>query len=885
MKISLSLIFSFFLASQLHAQSTILKGSVIDNAKKSPLTGVSVVLIDSLNSTILKYTFTDLEGSFLLETDTEGPVNLVFSSLGFESLTKRFEIDKIESELLFDIVLTEKNLTLDEVIVQAKRPISIKGDTITFQTKSFAKGNEQNVEDLLKRIPGINIDEEGKIKIGNQEIEKLMIEGDDFFEKGYQLLSKNMPAYPIEEVEVLKNYSNNRLLKDIEESNKVALNLKLNEKSKRVWFGNTELGYGNDGFYEFRTNLMNFGKKNKYFFFTNLNTTGYYTSGDIENVINPTTENSTIGDNQKVQNTIDLSIPRLDFKSNRTNQNDSKSLSLNSIFNITNKVKVKVMGFFNWDKSEFNKSSLDQTTFEDLTFFNSEENTLRNSKNISFGKIDLTYDISRFQALEINTKYNDGTTNSISNLDFNGIETAENLLQTGRLFDQKLSYTNKFQNKKAVLLTARYINDKAPQNYNVNRLFFSDLFNLTQANRAVQENLNKMQFAGVNLKLLDRKENNNLLELEIGNEYRKDRMVTNFSLLENNNVIENPEDFQNDLNYAVNDLYFRANYRLSFKKIDLFGKLSFHQLFNELKNLNENISQKPFFINPKLGLKYSINSNNTISSSYTYNSTNANVLQVFNNNTLTSYRTFSKGFGNFKQLNSSTFFLNYQLGNWANRFFANTILIYNKNHDFFSTRSIIEQNYTQSEKILIKNREYVNINSQIDYYLKKASSNLKFELGYFQSEYKNIVNDSDLRQVRSSNYLYGVQLRTGFRGIVNFHLGTKWTTSKIKTIESSSFTNNNTFLDISFVFNDKFDFEIEGERYHFGNFSKDNTYYFLDFDMRYVVKKDKLTFGLSGKNLFNTLKFRNFLLSDIGSTESTYRLLPRFVLLKTEYRF
>jgi hypothetical protein len=150
--------------------------------------------------------------------------------------------------LNIDAVLENKSIFFNEVIVQTKKPFVIRKDTISFKTNFFTDGTEQTVEALLKKIPGLQVDNEGTIKVGDQEIEKLMIDGDDLFERGYKILSKNMPAYPIEEVEILKNYSNNRLLKNIEKSNKVALNLKLDEKSKRVWFGNIETSLGNDNF-------------------------------------------------------------------------------------------------------------------------------------------------------------------------------------------------------------------------------------------------------------------------------------------------------------------------------------------------------------------------------------------------------------------------------------------------------------------------------------------------------------------------------------------------------------------------------------------------------------------------------------------------------------
>ncbi len=93
------------------------------------------------------------------------------------------------------------------------------------------------------------------------------------------------------------------------------------------------------------------------------------------------------------------------------------------------------------------------------------------------------------------------------------------------------------------------------------------------------------------------------------------------------------------------------------------------------------------------------------------------------------------------------------------------------------------------------------------------------------------------------------------------------------------------FLDLSFVFNNNLDFKLQTERYYFGNLQADKNYYFLDLDASYKLIENKLTLGLTGKNLFNTKSFKSFSISDIGSSTTEYRLLPRFILLKLEYRF
>jgi len=853
------------------------------------LPSVSVILMDSLNQNSIKYTYTNQKGFYEIKTDKIGKFFLSFSSIDFKSKLAPIEIKSNQKTLSLNVSLEEEPIHLEEVIVKSERPISIRKDTVSFKSKFFTNGTEQSVEDLLKKIPGLNIDNNGTIKVGNQEIEKLMIDGDDLFEKGYKILSKNMPAYPIEEVEILKRYSNNRLLKDIEESDKVALNLKLNEDSKRIWFGNAELGIGNDSFYQLKGNLMNFGKKNKYYFLANGNSIGYDATGDIQHLIRPyrSNEPSSIGDNQYVSNLLNLSPGTLNFKRSRTNFNNAELVSLNAIFNPTEKLKIKTLGFFNWDETDFYRNKIDNINANNTNFTNTEDYKLRSKKRIAFGKLDLTYNISKTKMLEATTKFNSGNYNDGSNLIFNENSTIENLKHQNTLFDQKINYTNKFTDKKVFLLTGRFTQEKSPQNYSINQFFYQDLFpDVTDANNATQQSNNQMQFAGVSAHLLDRKPNGNLLELQFGNEFRKDKLNTEFSILENETTLEQPINYQNNTTYTVNDLYIKSKYRYKIGGFGLTGKLNIHQLFNQLKFSNSSESQNPFFINPSIGLDWKINNKNKITSSYSYNTTNAKILDVYNNFVLTGFRSFSTGTSSFNQLDASSISFNYQLGNWSDRFFANTFILYSKNHDFFSTNTDIEQNFTQSRQILIKDRAFISINSKLDYYFKFISSNLKLDLGYSKSEFKNIVNNSDLRTITSNNYNYGLELRSGFKGVFNYHIGTKWTTNKIETTINNTYTNNESFLDLTFVFNDKFDVQLQSERYYFGNIqTTDNTYYFLDIDARYQLIKSKLSMGLTGKNLFNTETYRTFSISDIGSSSTEYKLLPRHVLLKIEYRF
>jgi hypothetical protein len=876
----------FFLFSQFIFSQVIIKG-IINYDRNDQNTTFSILLKE--NGRNVAYTFSNIDNTYVIKIDRNGVFNLEFSALNFDTKSIELELLNKSDLIIKDVFLTYKPIELKEVVLQSENVIVIKKDTIVFSAKSFLQGNEQTVEDLLKKIPGLSVSADGTIKVGNQEIEKVMIDGDDLFEKGYKILTKNMPANPVDKVELYQKYSNNKHLKGIENSEKVALNLTLKEDFKRQWFGNMQLGYGLacDNVYEVKSNLMNFGKKNKYYFLTNLNNIGLDAVGDINHLIRPFrfNEPGSIGDNQSAVSVLGLENGTPNLKEKRVNFNNAEMLSLNAIYTLSPKVKIKSLGFLNTDEINFYRSSLNSILVGSTNFENTEDFKGKNIKETGFGKIDLTYDISKTKTFEFTSKYNNTNENNRGNLVFNSVLLAERLQNNNQLIDQKAVFTNKFQEKKVFILSGRYINEKTPQIYSVNQFIYQDLF-AGNANNITQKSQNHMQFAGFEAHLLVRKKKGDLLELKAGNQYRNDVLNTSLLLKINETNINQPFDYQNQTIYQTNDLFANAKYVLKFKKFSVNSEIETHQLFNRLENLESLQNQNSFFINPKLGVDWEINSKNKINTSYSFNTTNATILDVYNNYINTGFRSFLKATGTFNQLEVSNLLLNYTLGNWGDKFFANTFLMFSKNHDFFSSNSILAQNYSQSQKIIIEDREFLSLSSNVDKYFRAISSNLKITFSGSKSNYKNSVNNSDLREIKSNSLNYGLELRSGFRGIFNYHMGSKWQYNEVVTTINNSFTDNMSFLDLSVVFNEKINFQIQSERYYFGNLEKNsNTYYFLDFDARYTVKENKLTFSLSGNNLFNTNTFINYSVSDISISKTEYRLLPRYVMLKMDYRF
>jgi len=874
---------------------TQIEGTIQDSIG-NPIGYVNVLLQPFESSRILAYTATQQDGKYQLNVNKMGEMKVVFASLGYSKKEILINLNGQES-IEVNAVLFEEEMLLENVIIEGERPISIKKDTIIFDADSFRRGSEVVVEDLLKNLPGVQVDGDGTIKVGDREIERLMVDGDDLFEKGYKVLSKNMTSDAVDKIEIYDKYSNNKLLKGIEESDRVAMNIKLKDDYNQQWFGNADVGIGGlDKLYQKnRVNLMSFGKKSKYYFLGNSNNIGEDAIGDVSQMIRPMRFNQpgSVGDGERASSLISLytNVPQL--KRERTNFNDSRLVSLNAIHNLSEDMKLRTLGFFNWDKNEFFRNTATQFLLNDKNFTNTEDFSLTKNKFLGFGKMDYTYDISDNQMLEYTGSFNSSDMNSDSNLIFNGNSTLESLQDDNQQIDQKLLYTHKLNEKEVLLLSGRYINDKSPQTYVNNQFLFVDLFeDENNIENVGQFSQNTMDFYGTEIEYKNRKENKNLIEVVAGATYRKDQLESTFQLIDENEIRIEPEDFQNLTNYEVLDFYAKGDYLYKLgENLNLTGKIEAHQLMNSLENINQvNQNQDFFYLQPQLGIRWKLNDQNTLLGSYTYSTNNASIIDVYPNNILTNFRGFIRGFGKPTQLNSSNYILNYRLGNFGDKFFANASVNYIQNHDFFSNRSFIQQEFQINEKILIENQELFSANTTVDRYIKAISSNLKLKLNYSQTNFINFVNQSGQREIKNQSYSYGLELRSGFLSGFNYHVGTEFRTSEVKTLQSNfsntfSNTDNFSFLDLSYVFSDRFNMSLNTEYYYFGNLESDNDYYFSDLSAMYITKNKKLNFGLSAKNLFDTRTFRNFNITDISTSTTSYRLLPRIILLNVNFKF
>ncbi|HSD14898.1 MAG TPA: outer membrane beta-barrel protein [Flavobacterium sp.] len=242
-------------------KSFTIKGKIIEEATKLPMESVTVYLSMAKDSSLVDYTITDKNGNFSLPfKKITQPVFLKVSMVGFEDHKQSF--NELLKTIDFGVIaLKEQSKMLNEVVVKADAPpIRIKKDTLEFNAASFKVRPDANVETLLKQLPGVEIDAEGKITVNGKEVTQIMVNGKPFFDKEGKVALQNLPSDIINKIQVsdLKT-KQEELSGKSASSNNASINLTIDEDKNKGMFGKFMGGYGTDDRYE-ASGLINYFK-------------------------------------------------------------------------------------------------------------------------------------------------------------------------------------------------------------------------------------------------------------------------------------------------------------------------------------------------------------------------------------------------------------------------------------------------------------------------------------------------------------------------------------------------------------------------------------------------------------------------------------------------
>ncbi|MEN0008518.1 outer membrane beta-barrel protein [Flavobacterium nitrogenifigens] len=274
------LLFLAFVYSANAQNNIVIKGTVVDINSQLPLELATVYFTAVKDSTIIEYATTDKNGNFIINTKKyDKPVFLKVNYTGYQTY---FEEQKAltESKDFGKLYLLENANVLNEVVIKSEAPpITIKKDTLEFNAGSYKVRPDANVETLLKQLPGFDVDNTGKITVNGREVNQVLVNGKAFFDKDGAIAIKNLPADIIKKVQVSDfKTKKEELAKQESTSDYSSINITIDEKKNKGYFGKVLGGYGSDERYE-SSLMMNFFKNKQKISVlassNNINSTGF----------------------------------------------------------------------------------------------------------------------------------------------------------------------------------------------------------------------------------------------------------------------------------------------------------------------------------------------------------------------------------------------------------------------------------------------------------------------------------------------------------------------------------------------------------------------------------------------------------------------------------
>ena len=213
---------------------------IISDSLEIPLQSASIVAINKASNALETYALSDEKGFYKLSLKESTAYKIQVSSLGLITINDLIETSKEDITKNYTL---RADIVLDEVIV--KLPIEVRGDTLIYNADSFKSGSERKLEDIIDKLPGVEINDSGQIEVEGKVVNKLMVNGKDFFDGDTKVGTKNIPSSAVDKIQVLRNYSEVGQLSGVRNSqDNFAINIKLKQGKESFWFGNITAGGG-----------------------------------------------------------------------------------------------------------------------------------------------------------------------------------------------------------------------------------------------------------------------------------------------------------------------------------------------------------------------------------------------------------------------------------------------------------------------------------------------------------------------------------------------------------------------------------------------------------------------------------------------------------------
>lgn len=874
------LLFFSLVTSQLLSQT--LPGVVQNEFGEVIPSGYVVQYKDSISKSVVAYTLIR-NGIFNLKvknTKNNQSVSIEVFSENHQSLRTKIEFPPTE-KLFVELVKDDQNL-LNEVLVSKESKFTVKKDTVSFRVSAYKTLEDRKVEDVIKRLPGISVDEQsGAIYYNGVSIENITLDGDDLFRYNYTIASKNINLSLIDEIEVVENYSRNKLLKGIENSDKISVNLKLKKnitdingslETNQGVFDDFSLAYANN------LNVMTLNSRFKSFGNLSLNNIGVDNSPF--SILNATSIEDVNEKNKSFEPIIIEPGFNSFIENERANINANIFSSFNSLYKVNKKISINTSLYFSRDELNNTQLLRNQIEVNDVEFSTLDEINFTNKP--TFRRIDqeFNYEVTKNSNLQYIYRIQQNDFSSNSSIVQNQEQELNSNHQTENIYiKQSLFYTLRLDTISAIKFNANYFYNNNKQRLDL--LSFNDGEDFTNS----EQNLFRK---------------NNFIDIETDylRKIGKDNFSFKFfSLLDNtdfNSLLQTSEDLggqiKNDFIFNKFSLGVLPSYKIVFDKTEIstsinlsYMKLSYEDAINDVALGNQNI-----LLQPSLRLSRQLSNKSSLLASLSHKRAPIPSNYLFLNTILIDNRTTITNIPSLDFIRSNSVNLLYSYNDLFNNFQVSSNINYNVQTGNFLSVLDIDQN-TIDLMYFFEPVDFstLNFSTQISKFVSSLNSTMKYRFGFTNNSFQNIINNSEVRSNSVASISNQFFYKSAFSIFLNFENEATYFTNLSSSNLGPTLTNNSFVnkLKVFSKFSKNFRTSLTMDMY-VPNVNDLNEHFdFWDFDFLIKSSNQKWEYGVRLKNIFNTRNFVQIQNNDFSTSVFASNILPMHSLFFANFDF
>ncbi len=807
-------------------------------------------------------------------------------SMGYLSQSKVIFNPQKDKNYKIDFVMPVDTVQLKQVTIKGNKRFEQKGDTLIYEADAFLNGSERKVEDLLKKLPGVEVDENtGAIKYKGKPVETVTLEGDNLFGQNYTLGTRNINVDMVEQVEAIENYNENPLLKDVDNGEKVALNLKL-KKGKIDFSGNTDIALGSFDTDKIaanlNTNILSITKNYKSFSTLSYNNTGtnYSPFDYFAFSLNAEQLNEKDWYAQKI---ISESYFNNFLESRLINVNNQFFGNYNGIFRIKKRMSIKLNLYAISDNIKNNQFIENEYNLSTNSFVTSDAISIQKKPTQYRADIEMKYNTSKNSLLEYKGKIRQEKIKTPTFILQNqNTPISLNLITKDFLSKHELLFTQKLKKQKVVQFLVLSTHNSLPQTFTTST-YWAD-----QTLKNNQESKFSRNQTTAKVTLLGAKNNDRyVFELGIKNEN-----TPYFSLLSASNNQSQISISENNLDYNRFKIYQLGAYHFNFNRFKISPTYSLSYLWQNLEYFdteNSNLRAQDLIFEPALSIKYKLNDISSLRGKVGYNVEPNTENHFFENDVLTTARLFKSNIPNLNLRNTISYSLFYFNNNLDKQFDMQLGFFYNRNEgNFFNRLEILPTSIKNQSFFLNLPTSSLNTNFKIGKYIDFIQSTIRLDASYSYLIYINSVDSLELRTNKSNNFDGNLFLKTHFDIAINFENTFDFGQNRSQNEETNTiFINRNLKHKFKILIkpNQKWFLDFTSE-YFLPNLNQlENNYWFLSSTIRFRPKNKKWQYNLTANNLLNIQNFEQIQINDFSSSVYQSSILSRHFLMQVSYSF